>query len=111
MKTTDILVLFIPVVMAFSFVILMLYHSIKYQKQFNSSVRSINKDYRLFIPRFKVEKIESSLDDYGNRIAKYTVINTYYAKENERDFVCQHFHFYDKVGQYDLGDEITLTKI
>lgn len=108
---SNILAILIPVVIFLILVIFMLYDSNRHQNQFNSSVCSINKDYRLFIPRFKVEKIELSLDDYGNRIAKYTVINTYYAKENERDFVYQHFHFYDKVGLYDLGDEITLTKI
>lgn len=108
---TNILTILIPVVIFFIFVIFMLYDSNKHQNQFNSSVRSISGNYRLFIPRFKVEKIELRLDDYGNRIAKYTVTNTYYAKENNRDFVCQYFHFYDKVGLYDLGDEITLTKI
>lgn len=108
---TNVFVIYMLVVMAFSFVIFWLYTSNKHRSQFNSSVRSINENYGLFIPRFKVEKIELRLDDYGNRIAKYTVINTYFAKENERDFVCQYFHFYDKVGLYDLGDEITLTKI
>lgn len=88
----------------------MLYNSNKHQNQFNSSVRTIN-DYMKFKPKFKVEKIESFLDGYGNKIAKYTVTNCYFAKKNERDFVYQHFYFYDKVGLYNLGDEITLTKI
>lgn len=80
----------------------------RHQKYFNSYVCS--RDNKQFIPSFKVDGIERCFDSDGREIAKYKVINSYFAKENNRNFVFQYFYFYDKVGMYNIGDKIIFTK-
>lgn len=80
----------------------------RHQNYFNSHAYS--RDDKRFIPSFTVDEIERCFDSDGWEIAKYKVINSYFAKDNNRSFVFQYFYFYDKVGMYNIGDEITLTK-
>ena len=87
--------------------ITMLLHD-RHQNYFNSC--AYKRDDKQFIPTFTVDEIERCFDSDGLEIAKYKVINSYFAKENNRNFVYQYFYFYDKVGKYNIGDEITFTK-
>ena len=87
--------------------ITMLLHN-RHQNYFNS--HACSKDDKQFIPSFTVDEIERCFDSDGWEIAKYKVINSYHAKENNRSFVFQYFYFYDKVGKYNIGDKIILTK-
>ena len=80
----------------------------RYQNYFNSYACS--RDDKRFIPTFKIDGIERCFDSDGREIAKYKVINSYFAKDDNRNFVFQYFYFYDKVGMYNIGDEITFTK-
>ena len=80
----------------------------RYQNYFNSYACS--RDDKRFIPTFKIDGIERCFDSDGREIAKYKVINSYFAKDDNRNFVFQYFYFYDKVGMYNIGDEITFIK-
>ena len=80
----------------------------RYQNYFNSYACS--RDDKRFIPSFKIDGIERCFDSDGREIARYKVINSYFAKEDNRNFVFQYFYFYDKVGMYNIGDKITFTK-
>lgn len=105
-----------PEIWIFGFIVLafvigliaMLLNKCSHQNYFNSYACS--RDDKRFIPTFTVDKIERCFDSDGREIAKYKVINSYFATENNRDFIYQHFYFYDKVGMYNIGDKITFTK-
>lgn len=68
------------------------------------------------VPEFKVVKVEEAYDKherdglkinkYGQttRIAKYTIQNTFYSWKKDI------YIFYDKLGQYNVGDILYLTK-
>ena len=96
------------IVLAFFIGLITMLFRDRHQNYFNSYAYS--RDDKRFIPTFKVDEIERCFDSDGMEIAKYKVINSYFAKENNRNFVFQHFYFYDKIGMYNIGDEITLTK-
>ena len=87
--------------------ITMLFHN-RHQNYFNSC--AYKRDDKRFIPTFTVDEIERCFDSDGCEIARYKVINSYHAKKNNRSFVYQYFYFYDKVGMYNIGDKIILTK-
>lgn len=96
------------IVFAFIFVLLTMLLRDRHHYYFNSC--AYKRDDKRFIPTFTVDEIERCFDSDGWEIAKYTVINSYFAKKNNRNFVYQYFYFYDKVGMYNIGDEITFTK-
>ena len=96
------------IVWAFVFVLITILLHNRHQNYFNSC--AYKRDDERFIPIFTVDEIERCFDSDGWEIAKYKVINSYFAKENNRNFVYQYFYFYDKVGMYNIGDKIILTK-
>lgn len=96
------------IVFAFIFVLLTMLLRDRHQNYFNSYACS--RDDKRFIPSFTVDEIERCFDSDGWEIAKYKVINSYFAKEDNRNFVYQHFYFYDKVGKYNIGDKIIFIK-
>lgn len=75
---------------------------------FNSNKnRSI--DNKRFYPEFEIIHIDKAEDESYNIIAKYTVINSFFAKKNNNDFKYQKFYFYDLKDKYQIGDTITFT--
>ena len=75
---------------------------------FNSNSNKCIYD-EIFIPTFKVTNIELTEDAGHNKVAKYTILNYFFAKKNDKNFKYQQFYFYDKIDKYKVGDEITFT--
>lgn len=100
----------ILIVVAFAIVLLIvgILLGVNYEKNiyFNSCAYKIESDK--FSPKFEIVKIEESLDIDCRLIAKYTVRNHFFAKKNNKAFKYQTFYFYDKIGKYEIGQELGL---
>lgn len=84
--------------------------------KFNINADLVVKPDGFLGPEFKVVKVEEAYDKherdglktnkYGQttRIAKYTIQNTFYSWKKDI------YIFYDKLGQYNVGDILYLTK-
>ena len=76
---------------------------------FNSNIEDSTKN--IFIPTFTVTEIELDYDKEHRKVARYTVTNSFFAKENHKSFNYQKFYFYDKYDKYKIGDEISFVKL
>lgn len=76
---------------------------------FNSNVGRISDD--IFLPTFEVMEVKHVLDRDNNPIAKYTVLNCFFSKKDNKGFEYQRFHFYGKIGEYNVGDILTFNKL
>ena len=102
METLTIVVLVIIIVAMFAHIVA--------NKQIFLNSNNKGLDDRNFPVKFYIESIEKSSDKGGNRIAKYTITNYFFALKNNRDWHHNTLYFYDKVDAYQLGDVLTLTK-
>lgn len=84
-------------------------HRMGNRDYFNSNACS-SKNEEKFQPQFEVVKIEQEYDCDMRGVAKYTVLNCFHNKKNNRDFVYQTFYFYDKNGLYNIGDKLTFAR-
>ena len=71
---------------------------------FNANIDKI-KDVKFVI--VKIEQCYSN-DPSEILIAKYTVENTFFSRNNSEGFKQQTFYFYDKRNKYKIGDVLTL---
>jgi hypothetical protein len=76
---------------------------------FNSNAGRISDDR--FLPTFEVVEVKHVLDGDNNPIAKYTVLNCFFSKKDNKGFEYQRFHFYGKIGEYNVGDVLTFTNL
>lgn len=88
--------------------IIMILNSIGKHQKMNINSNVVN-DGKLSLPKFKVVKIEKVLaDDYCTYIAKYTCTNAYMKKGKK--FIMNDIIFFDKMGAWNIGDCITISK-
>ena len=59
---------------------------------------------------FVVVKIEQCISNKPNNlfIAKYTVENSFFSRNNAEGYKCQTFYFYDEQNKYKIGDTLIL---
>lgn len=81
----------------------------RWKTYFNSKAKSISD--KGFWPEFEVTNIEWATDAEYNTIARYTVVNCFFSKKDNRDFKYQKFYFYDKIDAYKVGDKLTINKL
>lgn len=72
---------------------------------FNSNVDSPKG---ISIPEFEVIEISKCYSTGMKSIAEYTVINSYFKREEARGWVYRKYKFYDEPGKYKIGDRLTL---
>ena len=59
---------------------------------------------------FEVKQVEVDFDTKNNYLAKYTITTAFYDDKKQTDFHYNKFVFFDKVGKYNVGDKLFLTK-
>ena len=78
----------------------------KSHKQLNSVANSMYEHG----PCFEVIKVEQTLDFNYNCVAKYTVEVCFFAKKDNKGWRRNEYYFYDRIGEYNIGDKIKLSK-
>ena len=77
------------------------------RKKFNSNVAPSKDGFPSMgvkPVKFEVVKIEVTSNNNSCPVAIYTLLNCYFAKENSKCFVYEHYIMYDSIGKYNLDD-------